>query len=97
MTEFFKSEQVRAALAELAEIQDDLAHTMASPRLLSDDEKKDYVRKLKLFLELYLVFYFLFSTTESIKPNFLASSAVIKLSLSKASDISLIVLPVCFE
>ena len=49
MTEFFKSAQVRAALAEHAEIQDDLAHTMSSPRLLSDDEKKDYVRKLKLF------------------------------------------------
>ena len=46
MTEFFKSAQVRAALAELAEIQDDLAHTMSSPRILSDDEKKDYVRKL---------------------------------------------------
>ena len=28
MTEFFRSAQVRAALAELAEIQDDLAHTM---------------------------------------------------------------------
>ena len=51
MTEFFRSAQVRAALAELAEIQDDLAHTMSSPRLLSDDEKKDYVKKLKLFLE----------------------------------------------
>ena len=49
MTEFFRSAQVRAALAELAEIQDDLAHTMSSPRLLSDDEKKDYVKKLKLF------------------------------------------------
>ena len=49
MTEFFKSAQVRAALAELAEIQDDLAQTMSSPRILSDDEKKDYVRKLKLF------------------------------------------------
>ena len=36
MTEFFKSAQVRAALAELAEIQDDLAHTMANPRILSD-------------------------------------------------------------
>ena len=44
MTEFFKSAQVRAALAELAEIQDDLAHTMSSPRILSDDEKKDYER-----------------------------------------------------
>ena len=51
MTEFFKSAQVRAALAELAEIQDDLAHTMANPRILSDEEKKDYVRKLKLFRE----------------------------------------------
>ena len=49
MTEFFRSAQVRAALAELAEIQDDLAHTMSNPRILSDEEKKDYVRKLKLF------------------------------------------------
>ena len=48
MTEFFKSAQVRAALAELAEIQDDLAHTMSNPRVLGMEEKKDYVRKLKL-------------------------------------------------
>ena len=60
MTEFFKSAQVRAALAELAEIQDDLAHTMSSPRILSDDEKKDYVRKLKLFLEKQKLFFFVF-------------------------------------
>ena len=58
MTEFFRSAQVRAALAELAEIQDDLAHTMSSPRILSDDEKKDYVRKLKLFLEKQKLFFF---------------------------------------
>ena len=58
MTEFFRSAQVRAALAELAEIQDDLAHTMSSPRLLSDDEKKDYVKKLKLFLEKQQLFFF---------------------------------------
>ena len=35
------------------------------------------------------MFYFRFSTTESIKPNFFASSAVIKLSRSKASDIQI--------
>ena len=58
MTEFFRSEQVRAALAELAEIQDDLAHTMTNPRILSDEEKKDYVRKLKLFLEKQKLFFF---------------------------------------
>jgi hypothetical protein len=64
MTEFFKSAQVRAALAELAEIQDDLAHTMSSPRLLSDDEKKDYVKKLKLFLEKQKLFFFRVSLSE---------------------------------
>ena len=64
MTEFFKSAQVRAALAELAEIQDDLAHTMSSPRLLSDDEKKDYVRKLKLFLEKQKLFFFRVSLSD---------------------------------
>ena len=64
MTEFFKSAQVRAALAELAEIQDDLAHTMSSPRLLSDDEKNDYVRKLKLFLEKQKLFFFRVSPSE---------------------------------
>ncbi len=58
MTEFFRSAQVRAALAELAEIQDDLAHTMSNPRILSDDEKKDYVKKLKLFLEKQKLFFF---------------------------------------
>ena len=64
MTEFFRSAQVRAALAELAEIQDDLAHTMSSPRLLSDDEKKDYVKKLKLFLEKQKLFFFRVSLSE---------------------------------
>ena len=64
MTEFFKSAQVRAALAELAEIQDDLAHTMSNPRILSDDEKKDYVKKLKLFLEKQKLFFFRVSLSD---------------------------------
>ena len=64
MTEFFRSEQVRAALAELAEIQDDLAHTMSNPRILSDDEKKDYVKKLKLFLEKQKLFFFRVSLSD---------------------------------
>ena len=64
MTEFFKSAQVRAALAELAEIQDDLAHTMTNPRILSDEEKKDYVRKLKLFLEKQKLFFFRVSLSD---------------------------------
>ena len=64
MTEFFRSAQVRAALAELAEIQDDLAHTMSNPRILSDDEKKDYVRKLKLFLEKQKLFFFRVSLSD---------------------------------
>ena len=64
MTEFFRSAQVRAALAELAEIQDDLAHTMTNPRILSDEEKKDYVKKLKLFLEKQKLFFFRVSLSE---------------------------------
>ena len=64
MTEFFRSAQVRASLAELAEIQDDLAHTMSNPRILSDEEKKDYVRKLKLFLEKQKLFFFRVSLSD---------------------------------
>ena len=64
MTEFFRSAQVRAALAELAEIQADLAHTMSNPRTLSDDEKKDYVKKLKLFLEKQKLFFFRVSLSD---------------------------------
>ena len=64
MTEFFRSAQVRAALAALAEIQDDLAHTMSNPRILSDDEKKDYVKKLKLFLEKQKLFFFRVSLSD---------------------------------
>ena len=64
MTEFFKSEQVRAALAELAEIQDDLAHTMANPRVLGAEERREYVRKLKLFLEKQKIFFFRVSLSE---------------------------------
>ena len=64
MTEFFKSAQVRAALAELAEIQDDLAHTMSNPRVLGIEERKDYVRKLKLFLEKQKLFFFRVSLSD---------------------------------
>ena len=64
MTEFFRSAQVRAALAELAEIQDDLAHTMSNPRILSDDVKKEYVKKLKLFLEKQKLFFFRVSLSD---------------------------------
>ena len=64
MTEFFKSAQVRAALAELAEIQDDLAHTMANPRVLGAEERREYVRKLKLFLEKQKIFFFRVSLSE---------------------------------
>ena len=42
----------------------DRAHTMANPRLLSEDEKKDYVRKLKLFLEKQKIFFFRVSLSE---------------------------------
>ena len=64
MTEFFRSAQVRAALAELADIQDDLSHTLSNPRILSDDEKKDYVKKLKLFLEKQKLFFFRVSLSD---------------------------------
>ena len=64
MTEFFRSAQVRAALAELAEIQDDLAHTMSNTRVLGAEERKYYVRKLKLFLEKQKIFFFRVSLSE---------------------------------
>ena len=37
---------------------------MSSPRILSDDEKKDYVRKLKLFLEKQKLFFFRVSLSD---------------------------------
>ena len=64
MTEFFRSAQVRAALAELAEIQDDLAHTMSNPTFLGMEERKDYVKKLKLFLEKQKLFFFRVSLSD---------------------------------
>ena len=54
MTEFFKSAQVRAALAELAEIQDDLAHTMANPRVLGAEERKQNKKYKTSFLQTLL-------------------------------------------
>ena len=38
---------------------------MSSPRILSDDEKKDYVRKLKLFLEKQKLFFFRVSLSDA--------------------------------
>ena len=64
MTEFFKSEQVKASLRELAELQDELAHTMTSAKSLVVEERKDYVRKLKLFLEKQKVFFFRVSLSD---------------------------------
>ena len=65
MTEFFRSAQVRAALAELAEIQDDSStYYVKSSEYFSDDEKKDYVRKLKLFLEKQKLFFFRVSLSD---------------------------------
>ena len=37
---------------------------MSNPRILSDDEKKDYVRKLKLFLEKQKLFFFRVSLSD---------------------------------
>ena len=64
MTEFFKSEQVKTSLRELAELQDELAHTMTSAKSLDVEERKDYVRKLKLFLEKQKVFFFRVSLSD---------------------------------
>jgi hypothetical protein len=37
---------------------------MSNPRILSDDEKKDYVKKLKLFLEKQKLFFFRVSLSD---------------------------------
>ena len=37
---------------------------MSNPRILSDDEKKDYVKKLKLFLEKQKLFFFKLSLSD---------------------------------
>ena len=55
------------------------------------------VIKFQILQILYMVCYDLLSTTSSIKPKDLASSAVIKLSLSKAFLISSTDFSVCFE
>ena len=59
----------------------------------------DYLNLIKFQINLsqYVVYYILFSTTSSIRPNDLATSAVIKLSLSRALLISSTDLFVCFE
>ena len=59
--------------------------------------KRVILIKCRLMCNLDIVYYDLFSTTWSIKPNSFAISGVIKLSLSRAFLISSTDLPVCFE
>ena len=64
MSEFFKSEQVRNDIFELENLQRDLALTMSSGRVLNDEERKEHVEKLKLFLEKQKLFFFRVSLSD---------------------------------
>ena len=64
MSEFFKSEQVRNDIFELENLQRDLALTMSSGRVLNEDERREHVEKLKLFLEKQKIFFFRVSLSD---------------------------------
>ena len=64
MSEFFKSEQVRNDIFEMENLQRDLALTMSSGRVLNDEERKEHVEKLKLFLEKQKLFFFRVSLSD---------------------------------
>ena len=64
MSEFFKSEQVRNDIFELENLQRDLALTMSSGRVLNEEERREHVGKLKLFLEKQKIFFFRVSLSD---------------------------------
>ena len=64
MSEFFKSEQVRNDIFEMENLQRDLALTMSSGRVLNEEERKEHVEKLKLFLEKQKLFFFRVSLSD---------------------------------
>ena len=64
MSNFFESEVVRDTIAELTNLQQELVMEMPYLPMMKEEQKKEHLQKLKMFLEKQKIFFFRISLSE---------------------------------
>ena len=64
MSGFFQSEVVRETIAELTNIQQELVMEMPYLPMMKEEQKKEHLQKLKMFLEKQKIFFFRISLSD---------------------------------
>ena len=64
MSDFFQSDVVRETIAELTKIQQELVMEMPYLPMMKEEQKKEHLKKLKMFLEKQKIFFFRISLSD---------------------------------
>ena len=64
MSNFFESEVVRDTIAELTNLQQELVMEMPYLPMMKEEQKKEHLKKLKMFLEKQKIFFFRISLSD---------------------------------
>ena len=64
MSGFFQSEVVRETIAELTNLQQELVMEMPYLPMMKEEQKKEHLQKLKMFLEKQKIFFFRISLSD---------------------------------
>ncbi len=64
MSNFFESEVVRDTIAELTNLQQELVMEMPYLPMMKEEQKKEHLQKLKMFLEKQKIFFFRISLSD---------------------------------
>ena len=64
MSGFFQSDVVRETIAELTKIQQELVMEMPYLPMMKEEQKKEHLKKLKMFLEKQKIFFFRISLSD---------------------------------
>ena len=64
MSDFFQSDVVRETIAELTKIQQELVMEMPYLPMMKEEQKKEHLQKLKMFLEKQKIFFFRISLSD---------------------------------
>ena len=64
MSGFFQSDVVRETIAELTKIQQELVMEMPYLPMMKEEQKKEHLQKLKMFLEKQKLFFFRISLSD---------------------------------
>ena len=64
MSGFFQSDVVRETIAELTKIQQELVMEMPYLPMMKEEQKKEHLQKLKMFLEKQKIFFFRISLSD---------------------------------